>query len=259
MSGEKILEGHGVSVRYGDTTILDRVSFSVSEGEWLMIVGPNGAGKSTIINAISGGTPYTGEILLRGRNIRQYRPAELARNIGILAQNHYVGYSFTIREVVGLGRYAFRKGLLGGIDERKEDLVDKALEMTGLTQLQDHSVLQLSGGELQRTFLAQLFAQDPDVLILDEPTNHLDLIYQKQIFALVSDWLRQEGRAVVSVVHDLSLAKAYGDSALLLQKGRVIAEGDIPSVFAPEALEQAYAMDVYAWMREMLGQWEKEC
>ena len=182
---KKLLEGNSVSVRYGDITILDNVSFSVHEGEWLMIVGPNGAGKSTIINAISGEAPYSGQIFLRGRNIREYRPAELARNIGILSQNHYVGYSFTIREVVGLGRYAFRKGLLGGTDEKKEDLVDQALEMTGLTNLQDHSVLQLSGGELQRTFLAQLFAQDPDVLILDEPTNHLDLIYQKQIFALL--------------------------------------------------------------------------
>ena len=252
---KKLLEGNSVSVRYGDITILDNVSFSVHEGEWLMIVGPNGAGKSTIINAISGEAPYSGQIFLRGRNIREYRPAELARNIGILSQKHYVGYSFTIREVVGLGRYAFRKGLLGGTDEKKEDLVDQALEMTGLTNLQDHSVLQLSGGELQRTFLAQLFAQDPDVLILDEPTNHLDLIYQKQIFALVSEWLGQKGRAVISVVHDLSLAKAYGDSALLLQKGHVIAEGDIPTVFAPDALKSAYAMDVYAWMQEMLGQW----
>ena len=131
---KKLLEGNSVSVRYGDITILDNVSFSVHEGEWLMIVGPNGAGKSTIINAISGEAPYSGQIFLRGRNIREYRPAELARNIGILSQNHYVGYSFTIREVVGLGRYAFRKGLLGGTDEKKEDLVDQALEMTGLTE-----------------------------------------------------------------------------------------------------------------------------
>ena len=252
---ELLLEGRDVSVRYGERTILDRVFFSVREGEWLMIVGPNGAGKSTIINTISGEAPYTGEILLRGRNIRQYRPAELARNIGILSQNHYVGYSFTIREVVGLGRYAFRKGPLGGVDEQKEDLVDQALAMTGLTDLQDHSVLQLSGGELQRTFLAQLFAQDPDVLILDEPTNHLDLIYQKQIFALVKEWLKQKGRAVISVVHDLSLARACGSQALLLQGGHVIAAGSIPVVFAPEALQEAYTMDVYAWMQEMLGQW----
>jgi len=255
-SGGILLESSDLGVRYGERRILDGVSFTVREGEWMMIVGPNGAGKSTIINTISGEAPYTGQITYRGRNIREYRPSELARNIGILSQNHFVGYSFTVREVVGLGRYAYKKSLLGGTDEAKEDMVEKALAMTGLTQLQDQSVLQLSGGELQRTFLAQLFAQDPQVLILDEPTNHLDLIYQKQIFALIGDWLKEKGRAVISVVHDLSLAKAYGNSALLLRGGKVIAAGDIPKVFSEEALEAAYSMDVYGWMRKMLGQWD---
>ncbi|MBQ8305490.1 MAG: ABC transporter ATP-binding protein [Blautia sp.] len=252
---QELLSLENVTVQYGDLKVLDSVSFALSEGEWLMIVGPNGAGKSTIVNTISGEAPYTGQIRFRQQDIRAYKPGELARCIGILSQNHFVGYSFTVREVVGLGRYAYKKGILGGTDEQKEILVDRALEMTGLTELQDHSVLQLSGGELQRTFLAQLFAQDPQVLILDEPTNHLDLIYQKQIFALVREWLQTEGRAVISVVHDLSLAKAYGSSGLLLQKGRLVARGGIDDVFAPEALEAAYSMDVYAWMQEMLGQW----
>ena len=250
-----LLEGTDLGVRYGEACILDKVSFEVREQEWLMIIGPNGAGKSTIVNSISGEAPYTGTIRYRGRDIRDYKSAELARNIGILSQNHFVGYSFTVREVVGLGRYAYRKGLLGGTDEEKEDMVDKALAMTGLTRLQDQSVLALSGGELQRTFLAQLFAQDPQVLILDEPTNHLDLIYQKQIFALIRDWLKEKGRAVISVVHDLSLARAYGSRALLLRSGKVIAAGEIRDVFAQEALREAYSMDVYAWMRQMLQQW----
>ena len=254
----KLLELSGVTVQYGGRTVLDNVSFTLKEGEWLMIVGPNGAGKSTIVNTISGEAPCTGQIRYRQRDIRAYRPGEIARGIGILSQNHFVGYSFTVREVVGLGRYAYRKGILGGTDDEKEALVDKALAMTGLKELQDQSVLQLSGGELQRTFLAQLFAQDPQVLILDEPTNHLDLIYQKQIFALVQEWLHQKGRAVISVVHDLSLAKAYGTCGLLLSKGSVIAHGEIGAVFDPEALRAAYSMDVYAWMQEMLGQWKSE-
>ncbi len=252
---ENMLECCGVSVRYQDRIILDQVSFFIREGEWLMVIGPNGAGKSTIINCISGEAPYTGRILYRNSDIRSCRPGQLARNIGILSQNHYVGYSFTIREVVSLGRYAYRKGLMGAIDEKREELVDRALAMTGLTDLQDHSVLRLSGGELQRTFLAQLFAQDPRILILDEPTNHLDLIYQKQLFAMISDWLKQKGRAVISVVHDLSLARAYGSRALLLKDGQVISQGGIQDVFEPEPLEKAYSMDVYAWMKRMFGQW----
>jgi iron complex transport system ATP-binding protein len=119
----------------------------------------------------------------------------------------------------------------------------------------NQSVLTLSGGELQRTFLAQVFAQNPSLLLLDEPSNHLDLIYQKQVFMLIRDWLKTPGRAVLSVVHDLSLARAYGTRAVLLKDGQVIAQGSIPDVFGSQPLEKAYSMDVYAWMRKMFGQW----
>lgn len=251
----RLLEAKDLNVRYGALTIVDNACFSLEEGSWLMITGPNGAGKSTIVNAIARGVPYTGEIRFLGRDVRRYRPQALARNIGILAQTHLVGYAFTVESVVRLGRYAYAPGIFsrrGGEDERK---VAEALEMTGLTALAGQSVLTLSGGELQRTFLAQLFAQDPRVLILDEPTNHLDLAYQKQVFSLIERWQSREGRAVVSVVHDLSLAKAYGTDALLLERGRTIAQGKVGEVFTPAHLERAYGMDVYAWMRNMLDQW----
>ena len=250
-----ILYVNDLSVRYGDTTIVDKVSFSVEEGQWLMIIGPNGAGKSTIVNAISQGTDYTGMIRYLGKDVKTYKPVELAKQIGILAQNHFVGYSFTVGEVVRLGRYSYAPGIFSRKSNDDEQLVEKALEMTGLSSIVDQSVLTLSGGELQRTFLAQLFAQDPKVLILDEPTNHLDLVYQKQVFALVKEWLKGEGRAVISVVHDLSLAKAYGTSGLLLNKGKTVSFGSMDTVFSPENLKKAYSMDVYGWMRDMLGQW----
>ena len=136
--------------------------------------------------------------------------------------------------------------------------MEKALALTGLTELADHSVLTLSGGELQRTFLAQTLAQDPKVLILDEPTNHLDLVYQKQIFALVREWLKEEGRAAISVVHDLSLARAYGTHALLMHRGKELAAGRVEEVFTNDNLNRAYSMDVTAWMREMLERWEEQ-
>ena len=101
-----------------------------------------------------------------------------------------------------------------------------------------------------------MFAQNPQVLILDEPANHLDLIYQKHIFSLVKDWLREPGRAVLSVVHDLSLARRYGTHAVLLNGGKCVAQGPMQQVLTPENLAQVYGMDVYAWMRELLGQWD---
>jgi iron complex transport system ATP-binding protein len=250
-----LLDVKNLSVRYGDLTIVDGVNFSLNESEWLMIVGPNGAGKSTVVNAISQGAPYTGEICALGKDVKRYRPHELARLIGVLAQTHAMGYGFTVGSVVRLGRYAYAPGFFADGRDEDERMVERALALTGMTRFADHNVLTLSGGELQRTFLAQLFAQDPRVLLLDEPTNHLDLAYQKQVFELISEWVKSPGRAVVSVVHDLSLARAYGTHALLLEEGRAFAYGPISDVFSPEHLNRAYAMDVPAWMRSMLSQW----
>ena len=251
-----MLKAENVTVRFGEHTVVDGLSFCLQEGQWLMLAGPNGAGKSTLINAVAQGAPYTGDIFLAGKNIRRYRPAQLARRIGVLSQKNNVGYSYTVEEVVGLGRYAHSRGFLAGKDDDGDARVENALELTGLTELRSASVLTLSGGELQRTFLAQVFAQDPEILILDEPANHLDLIYQKHIFSLISDWLKRPGRAVISVVHDLSLAKRYGTHAVLMDKGRCVAQGRLADVFTPENLQAVYNMDVYAWMNEMLGQWK---
>ena len=184
------------------------------------------------------------------------RPHELARNIGVLAQSHYVGYSFSVEEVVRLGRYAYAPTIFSH-HSGEEQAVREALEQTGRYEQRRQSVLTLSGGELQRTCLAQTFAQDPRLLLLDEPTNHLDLVYQKQVFELIQTWLSGQDRAVISVVHDLSLARAYGTRALLLDKGQVVADGAMAEVFSDDVLNRVYHMDVRDWMIRMLAQWKE--
>ena len=253
-----MLKIENVSVRYGEHTVVDNVSFHLKEGQWLMLAGPNGAGKSTLIHAISQGTKYTGKISLAGKDIRSYRPVQLARELGVLSQKNNVGYAYTVEEVVSLGRYAHSRGFLASKDDSGEQRVEYALKLTGLEQFRHSNVLTLSGGELQRTFLAQVFAQDPRILILDEPANHLDLVYQKHIFTLIGQWLKQPGRAVVSVVHDLSLAKKYGTHGVLLHHGKCVAMGELDKVFTPETLNPVYDMDVYAWMNSMLSQWDTQ-
>lgn len=251
-----LIEVKNLTVRYGSLTIVDDVSFSLSSGEWLMIVGPNGAGKSTVVNAITQGAPYTGEVLYNGADVKRMKPNELARRMGVLTQNHYVGYSFTVEEVVRMGRYSYAPGIFAQRHDEDAIAVERALKKTGMEAFRKQSVLTLSGGELQRAFLAQLFAQDPELLILDEPTNHLDLVYQKQVFGLIRDWIAETGRSVISVVHDLSLARAYATSALLINGGHAVALGRVEDVLTRERLQEVYSMDVYAWMREMLSQWE---
>jgi iron complex transport system ATP-binding protein len=253
-----MLEVKNLSVAFGERKVVDDVSFTLEEGRWLMLIGPNGAGKSTVVNAVAQSVDYTGQILYEGKDLKRFKPTQLARNIGILAQKHAVGYGFTVEEVVRLGRYSYAPGIFSRRSDTDEESVERALELTGIRELMHQSVLTLSGGELQRTFLAQLFAQDPRLLMLDEPTNHLDLVYQKQVFNLIREWLKDSGRAVISVVHDLSLARAYGTHALLLSKGSVVAGGTVREVTAPSLLNEVYSMDVYSWMREMYSQWTDE-
>lgn len=250
-----MLKGNHITVRYGDFMAVNDLSFHLQEGQWLMLAGPNGAGKSTLIEAIAQGVPYTGAIQWAGQDIRSLKPAQLARRIGVLSQKNAVGYAYTVEEVAGLGRYAYKAGFLSGRDDEGQAQVEQALELTGLTQLRRASMLTLSGGEMQRVFLAQVFAQNPQVLILDEPANHLDLKYQQHIFSLIQKWLKEPGRAVMSVVHDLSLARRYGTHAVLMNHGACISQGAADDVLTPENLQNVYDMDVYAWMRDMLSQW----
>jgi iron complex transport system ATP-binding protein len=253
-----MLEVRNLTVRYGELTLLDDISFSLDAGERLMIVGPNGAGKSTLVNAITQGAPYSGEVLYDGVNVKKLKPVELAQRIGMLMQTHFVGYAFTVEEIVSLGRYAHAQGLLAAHTDEDTEAIGLALTRCGLEDLVRQSVLTLSGGELQRTFLAQVFAQNPRLLILDEPTNHLDLVYQKRIFELLDEWLVTPGRAVLSVVHDLTLAQAFSSRVMLMNKGRIVALGPPREALAPELLREVYGMDVNAWIRSLLAPWEQE-
>ena len=253
-----MLAGDHITVRYGNRTAVEDLSFRLHEGEWLMLAGPNGAGKSTLIEAIAQGLPYSGVFRWKGEDIRTLKGAVLAQRIGILSQQNRVSYAYTVEEVVELGRYAFKKGMFSGKDEQGAGQVEKALEMTGMTELRHASMLTLSGGEMQRAFLAQVFAQNPQVMILDEPANHLDLPFQRELFALIGEWLKEPGRAVITVMHDLSLARKYGTHAVLMDQGKCIAQGPIGEVMTQENLRQVYGMDVYEWMRTMLSQWTEE-
>lgn len=251
----QLLQGENVTVRYGAYAAVNSLSFRLNEGQWLMLAGPNGAGKSTLIKAISQGVPYTGSICLHEKELSAMKPRQIARKIGFLAQQHHVAYAYTVEEVVGLGRYAYHSGFLSTHDSIGTHQIEAALEMTGLTGLRRASMLTLSGGEQQRVFLAQVFAQDPQILILDEPANHLDLKYQQHIFSLIRQWLAEPGRAVLSVVHDLSLARMYGTHAILMDHGKSISQGEIGLVMTPEHLNPVYGMDVFSWMQAMLSQW----
>lgn len=250
-----MLEVKNVSVAYGRIEIVKDVSFSVAPGDWLMLVGPNGAGKSTLLNAIARLAPSTGQITLDRRPIEDLKPAERAAKMGLLRQDNPVGYHFSIEEIAELGLYAKRAGWLA-TKQRDDDKVEQALRMVGLWEMRRQSALTLSGGELQRAFLAQLFVQDPPLLLLDEPTSHLDFNYQIQTLELLDRWRQEEGRAIVSVMHDLSLARKFGSHALLLNKGVAHGFGPLEEILDDLHLNDVYGLDVRRFMKTLLEQWQ---
>lgn len=244
-----------VGVTRGRKRVVEDVSFALAEGQWLMLVGPNGSGKSTLVGAISRAIPCDGIIKMDGADMAAMKPMALARRVGVMSQQTGLAYAFTVEEIVAMGRYAHRRSAWGGGDTDGQAHIDAAIAAVGLEEKRRQNMLTLSGGERQRAFLAQALCQDPDLLILDEPGNHLDLQYQQQLFELIDQWRQQSGRAVISVVHDLSVARLYGTHALLLEEGHGVF-GPKDEVLTPQRLSQAWGMDVQSWMRRLYSQWD---
>ena len=244
------LRVENMSVKIGTDCILKDVNLHVHCGEMAAIIGPNGAGKSTFLKAILGQRECEGVIAFSEPGQRSKKP-----RIGYVPQSPAFDPSDPVSVSDLFACCMSRRPAFLGLGKAMKDTVAECLSRVHGEELVNKRVGTLSGGELQRTFLAQVFAQNPKLLILDEPANHLDLIYQKHIFSLIEAWLKQPGRAVISVVHDLSLAKKYGTHAVLMDRGRCAAQGKIAEVMTRERLEAVYGMDVYGWMRDLLGQW----
>lgn len=220
-----------------------------------MLLGPNGAGKSTSVFALAKTVPYNGVIELFGKDIQKYSNTEYAQKIGFLSQKNLVAYDFSVEEIVSMGRYAHAEGMFKTLSNEDKAKVDEALESCGLQDLRNRSVQELSGGEVQRTFLAQVLAQDPEVLVLDEPTNNLDLVYQDQIFSLLKKWIKEKKGTIISVVHDLALARYYGTSCVLLSNGKVVSAGEIKSVLSDKNLNEVYKMDIKKYLSKLYKNW----
>ena len=253
-----MLKAEHLTVHYGEKEAVKDLSFELREGEWLVLVGPNGAGKSSLAGALGRSVPWEGNVTLQGKDIRSFKAQEYARKVGVLSQQHSAVYGFTVEEVVGLGRYARRQGFFRGGDPEGAEMIAKALAETGLAEMRGRNMLTLSGGEMQRVFLAQVFAQDPEILILDEPANHLDLPFQQELFTQIGRWLETPGRAAVTVMHDLSLARMFGTHALLMDRGQCVCRGTVGEVLTRENLQAVYHMDVYEWMQKMFAQWSED-
>lgn len=251
-----MLHAEHITCGYGDKPVVQDLSFSAQSGQILCILGANGCGKTTLLRAVSGLLPSTGSITAAGLDLRTAPRRQVAQTVAFLSQLSNLYFSYTVYQTVEMGRYAHRSpGLFGGAAPGDGEMVRSCLEQTGLWELRDQPITALSGGQLQRVFLASVFTQDPQIILLDEPTNHLDLKYQLELVAYLKEWSRQDGHCVVGVLHDVNLALAFADTILLLEDGRMQAFEKAEN-FDLSLIDRVYHMDIQRYMKDSFKRWE---
>lgn len=251
-----MLEVKSVSCGYDSEDIVKNVSFKVERGNNLCIVGPNGCGKSTLLKSIANLLDYKGNITLDSKEMRKLTRKDLAKNVALMSQASNIYFSYTVYETVSLGRYAHIKGVFSKIGKEDDEIILKSIENVGLLDIKDKLITELSGGQLQRVYLARAFAQDPDIILLDEPTNHLDLKCQIEILDYLNKWTKENNKIVVAVLHDLNLVQTFGEKVIMMNNGKIVSSGTPKEVLNNDKLKDVYGVDVKGFMIEALEKWK---
>lgn len=251
-----MLEVKNIYCGYNNVNIINDVSFNVHRGEFFCIVGPNGCGKSTLLKAISNIIDYKGTIKLENEDIKKFNRKALATKLAFMTQNSNIFFPYTIYDTVALGRYAHLKGILSRLSKKDNEIIEESLKAVGIFDIKDKYINELSGGQLQRVFLARAFAQSPEVILLDEPTNHLDLRYQIEILEYLKTWAKENNKIVVAVLHDLNLVQNFGDKVLMLDSGNIKGIGKTKEVLNGNDLEDVYGINIKKFMLNTLEKWK---
>ncbi len=246
-----------VNAWYDDMKILHDISFEVNKGENLCILGPNGCGKTTLLRVIAGLISSQGTIDLDGQNLHKMKRKEIASKIAMMSQISHVYFPYTVYEAVMLGRYQhMKRSIIGGSPSRKDrDCVEEWLEKTGLFPIRTKQLDELSGGQLQRVFLAQTMVQEPEIILLDEPTNHLDIKYQLELVEYLKEWSKSKNHTVIGVFHDINLALRLSDQLLFLKSGQMAGIGAADKLITSSFLHDIYDIDIVGYMLESLERW----
>ena len=232
-----------MSVSLGGATVVDRVSTTVERGEWVAVIGPNGAGKTTLLRAVASLVHYDGTISLLGDDARDLSRGERARRVAFVTQNPTMPPEMAVRDYVLLGRSPYI-GYLATERKSDHDAAQAAVARLELEGLAHRKLSSLSGGEAQRAVLARALAQQAPLLLLDEPTTALDVGRQQQVLEIVDGLRATEGLTVLSAMHDLTSAGQYADRLVLLDRGRLVADGSADEVLTRALISRHYRADV---------------
>jgi len=241
---------------YNGTDVICNINFSAKSGESLCVLGPNGCGKSTLLKAIARIIDYRGKVLISGNDISAMPRKELAKKIALLSQNAQVYFPYTVYETVSMGRYAYSLRFLKSLSSEDKNIIEDIIKKLDIWDIKDRMIDELSGGTLQRVFLARTLAQTPDLILLDEPANHLDLKHQIELLEFLKTWVKENNKVLISVFHDLNLARQFGDTAVVLDNGKITANGRIDEVLNSEILNSVYGINIRGFMQEALKKWD---
>ncbi|WP_416985401.1 ABC transporter ATP-binding protein [Streptomyces sp. T028] len=235
------LAARGVTVGYGARTVIEDLDVAIPPGVITTIIGPNGCGKSTLLRTLARLLkPSGGTVVLDGEDIAGLRTRDVAKKLGLLPQAPVAPEGLTVSDLVARGRHPHQSWLRQWSSD-DAGVVERALAMTGVSDLADRAVDTLSGGQRQRVWISMTLAQGTDLLLLDEPTTYLDLAHAIDVLDLVSD-LQASGCTVVMVLHDLNLAARYSDHLVVMRSGSILARGHPRDVITAELLHEAFGL-----------------
>ncbi len=230
-----------LSKKYGERIVVDDISFQIPKEKVLSLIGPNGAGKSTLMGMMSRLVPRdSGEIVLDGKDIKDWKSKELSKRLAILTQTNNIQMKLTVRELVSFGRFPYSQNHLDSEDLK---LVDKAIEYMELGEMENKFIDELSGGQRQRAYIAMVIAQDTEYVLLDEPTNSLDIYHASAMMKMARRLCDELGKTVVLVLHEINYAALYSDFVLALQNGKIKSFGTVNEVMTKENLSEIYRVN----------------
>lgn len=235
------LRVEGATVAYGDRAVLTDLTFEVPQGLFTAIIGPNGCGKSTLVKTMARTLrPRKGNVLLDGTALTRWRSKAIARRIALLPQDPVSPDGVTVRTLVARGRHPYHTPLKQWIPG-DNNAVKTAMAATGVTELADEPLRGLSGGQRQRAWIAMVLAQDAEYVLLDEPTSFLDVSHQIEVLHLCQD-MRESGRTVVAVLHDLNQAVRYADHLVVMREGAIVDSGEPADVVQKSMVEDVFSL-----------------
>lgn len=231
-----------VTKKYREKTVVDHVDLDLPKEQIIAFIGSNGAGKSTLLSMIARTlSRNSGQVFIDEKELEEWKNSELSKKLSILKQSNHFQIRLTIKELVAFGRYPYSKGKLTKEDE---NIIEEALEYMELTDLKDRYLDELSGGQRQMALIAMVIAQNTEYIFLDEPLNNLDMHHSVQIMKVLKRLVKEKGKTIMVVIHDINFVSCYADYVVAMKNGRLIRNGVTSEIIDPEVLKEIYGMTI---------------